>query len=100
MKLTFTAPVWPGGTEYVLLPLTPNGNVAVTVPVSVSSPVLITENGSVLVEPMVTDPKSRLSGLTASCGGRSATIKFGCVFVLTPTGPLVINRTALVLAAE
>jgi hypothetical protein len=62
--------------------------------------VLITENGSELVVPIVTEPKSRLAGLTVNSAGPSTTIKLFCVLVLVPTGPLTINRTSFVPAAE
>jgi hypothetical protein len=98
-KLTVTVPVCPGPTAYGLPLVTVNGDGAEAVPASVTSPVLITENGSVLVKPIVTDPKSRLTGLTTNSGGRTTTIKLARVLVLVPTGPLTINCTVFVPAA-
>src|SRR5437660_9082508 len=80
------------------LPEVKNGADAVVVLVSGKSPVLLTKNDIVFVSPMVTEPKSRLPGLTARCGGLTARIRFACVFVLTPTGPLAIRRTVFVPA--
>src|SRR5206468_6854269 len=92
-KLTDTVCVWPGATVYGLPALTANGAGADTVPFNVTSPVLITENVCVLVCPIVTAPKNRLSGLTTNCGGWSTTIRLACVLVPAPTGPLAIKLT-------
>ena len=75
-----------------------NGAVTDAVPASATSPGLKTENVSELVVPVVTDPKLRLAGVTTKPAGLSATIRFTCVLVLTPTGPVTINRTVFVPA--
>ena len=70
LVLTVTTPVCPGVRLYGL-PVGTNGAGTVAVPLNVPPPVLTTVNDSELVSPMVTDPKSRLAGLTVNSGGKS-----------------------------
>ncbi len=69
MKLTVTVPVWPPPIVNGLPPATLNGPAVVAAPVNVRSPALITENVSVLVWPMITEPKSRPVGLIINWAG-------------------------------
>src|SRR5437870_2612379 len=92
-KLANTVPLNPGPTENAALLLTPNGSTVVAVPLSVTSPELLTVNASVLVRPIVSDPKLRLAGLTTNCAGLIPTIKLVLMSVLAPTGPLTVKPT-------
>ena len=69
LKLTCTEPVWLEGMLKGLPLWMANGRVVETEPVSAWPPVLVNWKLRVLLCPTMTEPKARLDGPRAKCGG-------------------------------